>query len=182
MVILIFDVSSAPYLSKKLEYTKTCKRPRSQVFYWTIQFQTPRVGLEPTTARLTAACSTDWAIEEYQRTTRVLYNTNFILSRIFANFPNFFPVRQLPYCIKNSFISLGLPDSLLGSAWPAMYQEFSVPVSYAGGISMIIAAGTILSSLQSDHLTTNFGTGKLQLSAYLWQPLHCLDSLSAILT
>ena len=123
--------------------------------------QTPRVGLEPTTARLTAACSTDWAIEEYQRTTRVLYNTNFILSRIFANFPNFFPVRQLPYCIKNSFISLGLPDSLLGSAWPAMYQEFSVPVSYAGGISMIIAAGTILSSLQSDHLTTNFGTGKV---------------------
>ena len=42
-----------------------------------------------------------------------------------------------------------------------MYQEFSVPVSYAGGISMIIAAGTILSSLQSDHLTTNFGTGKV---------------------
>ena len=47
-----------------------------------------------------------------------------------------------------SFISLGLPDSLLGSAWPAMYGEFGVPVSYAGIISMIIAAGTILSSLQ----------------------------------
>lgn len=44
-----------------------------------------------------------------------------------------------------SFISLGLPDSLLGSAWPAMYSEFGVPVSYAGIISMIIAAGTILS-------------------------------------
>ncbi|HJC46530.1 MAG TPA: MFS transporter [Candidatus Lachnoclostridium pullistercoris] len=60
-----------------------------------------------------------------------------------------------------AFISLGLPDSLLGSAWPAMYQEFSVPVSYAGGISMIIAAGTIISSLQSDRLTRRFGTGKV---------------------
>lgn len=60
-----------------------------------------------------------------------------------------------------TFISLGLPDSLLGSAWPAMYQEFSVPVSYAGGISMIIAVGTIVSSLQSDRLTKSFGTGKV---------------------
>ena len=60
-----------------------------------------------------------------------------------------------------SFISLGLPDSLLGSAWPAMYSEFGVPVSYAGIISMIIAAGTILSSLQSDRLTRKLGTGKV---------------------
>lgn len=60
-----------------------------------------------------------------------------------------------------AFISLGLPDSLLGSAWPAMYQEFSVPVSYAGGISMIIAVGTIISSLQSDRLTKKLGTGKV---------------------
>ncbi len=60
-----------------------------------------------------------------------------------------------------AFISLGLPDSLLGSAWPIMYQEFSVPVSYAGGISMIIAAGTIVSSLQCDRLTRKFGTGKV---------------------
>lgn len=60
-----------------------------------------------------------------------------------------------------AFISLGLPDSLLGSAWPTMYQEFSVPVSYAGGISMIIAVGTIISSLQSDRLTRKFGTGKV---------------------
>ena len=52
-----------------------------------------------------------------------------------------------------AFISLGLPDGLLGSAWPSMYQEFQVPVSYAGIISMIIAAGTIVSSLQSDRLT-----------------------------
>lgn len=60
-----------------------------------------------------------------------------------------------------AFISLGLPDSLLGSAWPTMYREFSVPVSYAGGISMIIAVGTIISSLQSDQLTQKFGTGKV---------------------
>jgi len=60
-----------------------------------------------------------------------------------------------------AFISLGLPDALLGSAWPTMYGEFGVPVSYAGGISMIIAAGTIVSSLQSDRLTRKFGTGKV---------------------
>ncbi|MGN1331480.1 MAG: MFS transporter [Lachnospiraceae bacterium] len=60
-----------------------------------------------------------------------------------------------------AFISLGLPDSLLGSAWPTIYKEFSVPVSYAGGISVIIALGTILSSLQSDRLTKKLGTGKV---------------------
>lgn len=60
-----------------------------------------------------------------------------------------------------AFISLGLPDSLLGSAWPPMYQELFVSVSYAGGISMIIAIGTIISSLQSDRLTKKLGTGKV---------------------
>lgn len=60
-----------------------------------------------------------------------------------------------------AFISLGLPDSLLGSAWPSMYQDFNVPVSYAGIISMIIAAGTIISSLQSDRLTRKLGAGKV---------------------
>ena len=60
-----------------------------------------------------------------------------------------------------SFISLGLPDALLGSAWPTMYHDFNVPVSYAGIISAIIAVGTIVSSLQSDRLTLKFGTGKV---------------------
>lgn len=60
-----------------------------------------------------------------------------------------------------AFISLGLPDSLLGSAWPTMYQQFGVPISYAGIISMIISAGTIVSSLQSDRLTKKLGTGKV---------------------
>lgn len=66
-----------------------------------------------------------------------------------------------------AFISLGLPDSLLGSAWPAMYREFAVPVSYAGGISMIIAVGTIISSLQSDRLTKRFETGKVTAASVL---------------
>ncbi|WP_313071792.1 MFS transporter [Lacrimispora sp.] len=60
-----------------------------------------------------------------------------------------------------AFISLGLPDSLLGSAWPSMYTQFGVPLSYAGIISMIIALGTIVSSLQSDRLTRKLGTGKV---------------------
>ncbi len=58
-----------------------------------------------------------------------------------------------------SFISLGLPDSLLGSAWPVMVDEFSAPLSYAGIISTIISAGTIVSSLLSDRLTRKFGAG-----------------------
>jgi len=58
-----------------------------------------------------------------------------------------------------SFISLGLPDALLGSAWPSMHRELEVPMVYAGMVSMIIAGGTIISSLQSDRLIKKFGTG-----------------------
>ncbi len=60
-----------------------------------------------------------------------------------------------------AFISLGLPDSVLGSAWPTIYPEFDVPVSYAGIIYGIISVCTILSSLQSDRLNRRFGTGKV---------------------
>ncbi len=60
-----------------------------------------------------------------------------------------------------AFISLGLPDSLLGSAWPTMYPILGVPVSYAGFLSMIISLGTILSSLMSDRLTLRLGAGKV---------------------
>ena len=70
-------------------------------------------------------------------------------------------VNLLLAIIYLSFISLGLPDALLGSAWPSMYKEFNVPISYAGIISMIISAGTIISSLQSDRLTKKFGAGKI---------------------
>lgn len=70
-------------------------------------------------------------------------------------------VNLLLAIIYLSFISLGLPDALLGSAWPTMHKELNVPISYAGIISMIISAGTIISSLQSDRLTKKFGTGKI---------------------
>lgn len=60
-----------------------------------------------------------------------------------------------------AFISLGLPDSLLGAAWPTVYHELDVPISYMGIISMIIAGGTIISSLQSDRLTKKLGTWKI---------------------
>ena len=58
-----------------------------------------------------------------------------------------------------SFISLGLPDSLLGAAWPLMQIEMNVPLSYAGIISMIISLGTIISNLFSDYLSKKFSVG-----------------------
>ena len=60
-----------------------------------------------------------------------------------------------------SFISLGLPDSLLGSAWPVLHQQINAPVSYAGAVSMVICVGTIISSLFSDKLLSKFGAGKI---------------------
>ena len=60
-----------------------------------------------------------------------------------------------------SFVSLGLPDALLGAAWPVMQMDLNVPVSYAGGISLIIAVGTVISSLQSDRMTKWLGPGKV---------------------
>ena len=68
--------------------------------------------------------------------------------------------RLLPI-IYLAFISLGLPDSLLGSAWPSMYPLLGVPVSYAGILSMIISFGTIVSSLNSDRLTRALGAGRV---------------------
>ena len=60
-----------------------------------------------------------------------------------------------------SFISLGLPDGLLGAAWPSIYPAFGTPMSYAGIVSIIICIGTILSSLFSDRFTYRFGPGKV---------------------
>lgn len=57
-----------------------------------------------------------------------------------------------------AFISLGLPDSLLGAAWPTMQEAYQVPISYMGIISMTISGGTICSSLLSERLTHRFGT------------------------
>lgn len=58
-----------------------------------------------------------------------------------------------------AFISLGLPDSLIGSAWPVMHRDLQVSVSYMGILTMLISGGTILSSLLADRLTRKFGTG-----------------------
>ena len=70
-------------------------------------------------------------------------------------------IQLLLAMIYLSFISLGLPDGLLGAAWPTMCPEFNVPLSWAGGISMLISGCTIISSLMSDRLTHRFGTGKV---------------------
>jgi len=72
-------------------------------------------------------------------------------------------IQLLLVIIYLAFISLGLPDSMLGAAWPSMYDGLGVPVSYVGAISMIIALGTILSSLGSDRLAHRLGTGKIVL-------------------
>ena len=58
-----------------------------------------------------------------------------------------------------AFISLGLPDSLLGAAWPTLHLELSAPLSASGPVFMLIAAMTVVSSLLSDRLTRRFGAG-----------------------
>ena len=58
-----------------------------------------------------------------------------------------------------SFISLGLPDSLLGSIWPIAHRELGVPLAWSGPIFMIISLGTVVSSLFSDRLTRRLGAG-----------------------
>ncbi len=83
-------------------------------------------------------------------------------------------VHLLLAVIYLAFISLGLPDSLLGAAWPSMHAEFGVPVSWAGAISMIIALGTVVSSLQSDRLTRKLGAGLLTALSVLLTALALL--------
>ena len=58
-----------------------------------------------------------------------------------------------------AFISLGLPDSVLGAAWPSMYGELGAALSWAGIVSMIISLGTIVSALSSERLTLRLGPG-----------------------
>jgi len=78
-------------------------------------------------------------------------------------FGGHFMVHLLLALIYLSFISLGLPDGLLGAAWPTIYPELNTPVSYAGIVSMIICIGTVTSSLFSEHLTHRLGAGKVTL-------------------
>ncbi len=70
-------------------------------------------------------------------------------------------VSLLLLVIYLAFISLGLPDALLGAAWPSMYQGLGAGLSWAGIVSMIISAGTVISSLASDALTARLGPGKV---------------------
>lgn len=58
-----------------------------------------------------------------------------------------------------AFVSLGLPDALVGAGWPVMHQDLGVPVAFAGIVTMIIASGTIASSLASERITRRFGVG-----------------------
>ena len=69
--------------------------------------------------------------------------------------------------IYAAFISLGLPDSLLGTSWPMMRPEFGVPTEFAGIISMTISGGTIISSLFSSKLIRKYGTGKVTFVSIL---------------
>src|SRR4051794_4509788 len=82
--------------------------------------------------------------------------------------------RLLLIVIYLAFISLGLPDSLLGTAWPTMYNSLSVPVHYAGIISMTIAAGTVVSSLLSSILIKRFGVAAITAVSVLLTALALL--------
>lgn len=73
-----------------------------------------------------------------------------------------------------AFISLGLPDSLLGVAWPVMHGQMGAPMELAGLISMIIAGGTIISSLASGFFIKHVGTGKITL-------ISCVMTAGALL-
>ena len=66
-----------------------------------------------------------------------------------------------------AFISLGLPDALLGSAWPEMYKYLKVPIDYAGIISMIVASGTVISSLLSGYFIQKFGEAKVTTASVI---------------
>ena len=83
-------------------------------------------------------------------------------------------VHLLLAVIYLAFVSLGLPDSLLGSAWPSISAELGAPVSWAGIISMIISLGTVVSSLQSDRLTRRLGAGRVTAFSVLLTALALL--------
>ncbi len=74
-----------------------------------------------------------------------------------------------------AYISLGIPDSLLGAAWPAIYGEMGLPVSYANFITVIHATGTIVSSLLSATVIKRFGTAKV---TFMSTVLTCVALIS----
>ena len=76
--------------------------------------------------------------------------------------------------IYAAFISLGLPDSLLGVAWPVAQKEFGASLGDAGIISMVISVGTVVSSLFSSKLLKRFGVGKVTAVSVLMTALALL--------
>ncbi len=73
-----------------------------------------------------------------------------------------------------TFIGVGLPDSVLGTAWPVMYREFGLPISVAGYISAVVSVGTIISSLLSTFFIRKLGTGLLTALSTLLTALALL--------
>lgn len=73
----------------------------------------------------------------------------------------FFMATVLLVIIYIAFIGLGIPDSLFGAAWPAIYPQFDVPMSYASFVTILVSGGTVISSLISARLINRFGTGKV---------------------
>ncbi len=82
--------------------------------------------------------------------------------------------RLLLLVIYLAFISLGLPDSLLGSGWPSMFKSLNVPIHFAGIISMIVAFGTVISSLFSAKLIQRFGVASITTISVLMTALALL--------
>ncbi|WP_439481927.1 MFS transporter [Cyclobacterium plantarum] len=82
--------------------------------------------------------------------------------------------RLLLVVIYLAFISLGLPDSLLGSAWPSMFKSLNVPIHFAGIISMIVASGTVISSLFSARFIQRFGVATITTISVLMTALALL--------
>lgn len=70
-------------------------------------------------------------------------------------------VTFLLFLIYIAFIGLGIPDSLFGTAWPAIYAEFHLPLSYASFVTVIVSCGTIISSMVSARVIERFGTNKV---------------------
>lgn len=66
-----------------------------------------------------------------------------------------------------AFISLGLPDSIMGSAWPVIRLDLQAPVSLVGYLSMAVSAGTVISSLASSKVVSRFGTAKVTIVSVL---------------
>ena len=91
-------------------------------------------------------------------------------------------VTLLLIVIYIAFIGLGVPDSLFGTAWPAIYTDLNLPVSWASIVTIIVSCGTITSSLLSSWLISRFGTGKITAVSTLMTALallgfSCSDSM-----